>query len=205
MGIKSINEQLFSPLWFPCDGYWLYKENRYEYLDVVLSPFSHVQLFVTPWSVARQAPLSMGFSRQEYWNGLPFPSSGDLPDPGIEPASPASQADSLPTELWGKPYGAVSKHKIDTSRSWPIRIDRAWLLTNQNRGHCKQPGCPTLTTRKRLFFSRARTWARVFALVYTPLYWLSTRLSSSEIWLPVSSPPSVPPKPSAAICIQVWI
>ena len=53
---------------------------------------------VTPWTVACQAPLSMGFSRQEYWSGLPFPSPGDLPDPGIEPGSPALQADSLPTE-----------------------------------------------------------------------------------------------------------
>ena len=54
----------------------------------------------TPWTVARQAPLSMGFSRQEYWNGLPFPSPEDLPNPGIEPGSPpALQADSLLTEL----------------------------------------------------------------------------------------------------------
>ena len=53
---------------------------------------------VTPWSVTHQASLSMGFSRQEYWSGLPFPSTGDLPDPGIEPGSPALQADSLPTE-----------------------------------------------------------------------------------------------------------
>ena len=53
----------------------------------------------TPWTVARQAPLSMGFSKQEYWSGLPFPSPGDLPNPGIEPRSPALQADSLPTEL----------------------------------------------------------------------------------------------------------
>ena len=58
----------------------------------------------TPWSVARQAPLSMGFSRQEYWSGLPFPSPGDLPNPGIKPWSPALQADSLPTELPGKPF-----------------------------------------------------------------------------------------------------
>ena len=58
----------------------------------------------TPWTVAHQAPLSMGFSRQEYWSGLPFPSPGDLPDPGIEPWSPALQADSLPSELPGKPY-----------------------------------------------------------------------------------------------------
>ena len=53
----------------------------------------------TPWTVAHQAPLSMGFSRQEYWSGLPFPSPGDLPNPGIEPRSPALQADYLPTEL----------------------------------------------------------------------------------------------------------
>ena len=57
----------------------------------------------TPWTVARQAPLSMGFSRQEYWSGLPFPSPGGLPNPGIEPGSPALPADSLPTEPPGKP------------------------------------------------------------------------------------------------------
>ena len=54
---------------------------------------SHVQHFVTVWTVARQAPLSMGFSRQEYWSGLPFPSPGDLSNPGFEPRSPALQAD----------------------------------------------------------------------------------------------------------------
>ena len=53
----------------------------------------------TLWTVACQAPLSMGFFRQVYWSGLPFPSLGDLPDPGIEPGSPALQADDLPTEL----------------------------------------------------------------------------------------------------------
>ena len=57
---------------------------------------------VTPWTVAHQAPLSIGFSRQEYWSGLPFPSLGDLLDPGIKPGSPALQVDSLPTELLGK-------------------------------------------------------------------------------------------------------
>ena len=53
----------------------------------MLSPFSHVQLFVTLWAVAFQAPLSMGFSRQVYWSGLPYPPPGDLPNPGIEPVS----------------------------------------------------------------------------------------------------------------------
>ena len=69
----------------------------------VLSCFSHVQLFATPWTVAHQALLSLGFSRQEYWSGFPFPSPGDLPDPGIEPGSPALQADSSPPEPPGKP------------------------------------------------------------------------------------------------------
>ena len=65
--------------------------------------FSCVQLFVTPLSVALHAPLSMGFSRQEYWNGLPFPSPGGLPDPEMEPKSPAFQEDSLPSEPPRKP------------------------------------------------------------------------------------------------------
>ena len=55
-----------------------------------------------PWTVAHQCPLSMGFSRQEYWSGLPFPSPGDLPDPRIKPGSHALQADSLPSEPSGK-------------------------------------------------------------------------------------------------------
>ena len=64
---------------------------------------SRARLFVTPWTVAHQAPLSMRFSRQEYWTGLPFPSPGDLPKPGIKPRSPASQADALTSEPPGKP------------------------------------------------------------------------------------------------------
>ena len=63
---------------------------------------SCVWLFVILWTVACQAPLSMGFFRQEYWSMLPFPSPGDLSDRGIEPRSPALQVDSLPTELWRK-------------------------------------------------------------------------------------------------------
>ena len=58
----------------------------------LLSRFGRVRLFVAPWTVACQVPLSMGFSRQEYWSGLPFPSLGDLPDPGTEPTSLMSPA-----------------------------------------------------------------------------------------------------------------
>ena len=70
---------------------------------VKVKSLSRVRLFVTPWTAASQAPPSMGFSRQEYWSELPFPSPGDLPDPGIEPRSPALQADTLTSEPPGKP------------------------------------------------------------------------------------------------------
>ena len=64
---------------------------------------SCVRLFAIPWTVIYQASLSMVFSRQEYWSGLPFPSLGDLPDPGIEPRSPTLQADALPLSHQGSP------------------------------------------------------------------------------------------------------
>ena len=72
-----------------------------------MKSLSRVQLFATPWTVAYHTPPSVGFSRQEYWSGLPLPSPGDLPDPGIEPKSPALQVDSLRTELQGKPLKRI--------------------------------------------------------------------------------------------------
>ena len=72
--------------------------------EVTVMSLSHVRLFATPWTVAYQAPLSMGFSSQEYWNGLPFPSPGYLSDPGIEPMSLAFRTDALLSESAGKPY-----------------------------------------------------------------------------------------------------
>ena len=70
-------------------------------MKVKVKSFSPVLLFVTPWTVAHQAPPSMGFSTQEYWSGLPFPSPGDLPDPGIKPRFPTLQADALTSEPSG--------------------------------------------------------------------------------------------------------
>ena len=69
---------------------------------------SHVQLFGTPETVAHHGPLSLEFSRQEYWNGMPYSAPGDLLDPEIEPGSPALQADSLPSEPPGKPMMLLS-------------------------------------------------------------------------------------------------
>ena len=86
--------------------YWLLLFRRWDISNLVQSKWSevkvkslsHVRLFATPWTVTYQAPPSMGFSRQEHWNGLPFPSPGDLPNPGIEPRSPALQAEALTSE-----------------------------------------------------------------------------------------------------------
>ena len=76
----------------------------------LLKSLSRVQLFVTPWTVAYQVSPSMGFSRQEYWSGLPFPSPGDLPNPGIERGSPTLEADALTSEPPGK-------QKLDTEET----------------------------------------------------------------------------------------
>ena len=91
------------PLW---KTVWQFLKKLYINLQCVsvnVKSISCVRLFVTPWTVARQAPLSMEFFRQEYWSGLPFPSPGDLPTPGIKPGSPALQADASPSEPPGKP------------------------------------------------------------------------------------------------------
>ena len=75
---------------------------------------SRVRLFSTTWTVARQAPLSMGFSWQEYWSGLPCPPPGDLPNPGSDPRSPTLQADSLPSEAPGKPPSLMMLISVST-------------------------------------------------------------------------------------------
>ena len=86
--------------------WWLHNAIVFILLNLILKmkSLSCVRLFAIPWTAACKAPLYMGFFGQELWSGLPFPSPGDLPDPGIKPRSPALQADSLPSELPGKPW-----------------------------------------------------------------------------------------------------
>ena len=80
-----------------------------------MKSLSRLQLFSTPWAVARQVPPSMGYSRQEYWSGLPFPSPGDIPNPGIEPGSPTMRAESLPSEPPEKPkVTTTTKKKVSS-------------------------------------------------------------------------------------------
>ena len=91
---------------------------------------SHVRLFVTPWTAARQAPLSTKFSRQEYWSGLPFPPSGDLPDPGTEPkslASPALAAGFFATAPPGKPHS--DKYMYMNIHNGIFTVARKWKQT----------------------------------------------------------------------------
>ena len=87
-----------------------------------MKSLSRVRLFVTPWTVAYQASPSMGFSRQEYWSGLPFPSPGDLPDPGIEPGSPTLEADALTSEPPGKPISLTEY--ISNKSQWKNGVDK---------------------------------------------------------------------------------
>ena len=95
--IQQGQDHLFNK-WYQKD--WTATCKRIKLLPhtVKVKSLSRVQLFATPWTVAYHAPPSMGFSRQESWSGLPFPSPGGLPDPGIEPGSPALEADTLPSE-----------------------------------------------------------------------------------------------------------
>ena len=123
---------------------------------LLLSCFSRVQLFATPWTVAYQASPSMGFSRQECWSGLPFPSPGDLPDPGIEPGSPALQADALLSEPPGKPSlypKHPSKEKNKTKQNKVKSLSRSQLLATPWTGAYQAP--PSMG------FSRQEYWSRV--------------------------------------------
>ena len=96
-----------------------------------MKSLSRVQLFATPWTVASQAPLSMGFSRQRYWNGLPFPLLGNLPDPGIEPKSPAlaggffdtggSVVKNLPTNAGNVGWSPGSGRSLEEGNGNPLQ------------------------------------------------------------------------------------
>ena len=104
---------------------------------------SFVSNSATPWSVAYQAPLTMGFSRQEYWSGLPFPSPGDLPNPGIEPGSPTLQVDGLPSELPGK-------LQVNLASNWTVRLGKNESFQSQS------------IQFQQLMFSTARVFLFIF-------------------------------------------
>ena len=115
MGRAMLSKSLiqFSVDGWSCVPSWLFK----------VKSLSLVQLLATPWTVAYQPPLSMGLSKQEYWSELPFPSPGDLPNPGIKPGSPALQTDALPFEplhllfTWGQTMVEVMKIMVTSLKT----------------------------------------------------------------------------------------
>ena len=96
---------------------------------------SCVQLFATPWTVAHQASLSMKFSRHEYWSGLPFPSSGNLPNPGIESGSSTLQANALLSELLGKPWCILTINKFTSGRRNKNQLSLSRLISRDPEMH----------------------------------------------------------------------
>ena len=130
---------------------------------------------VTPWTVARQAPLSMGFPRQEYWSALPFPFPGDLPGPGIEPALLHSQADSLPPSHQGSLRLTTAINKVkpgdqEPSRSrWGMKeiCPNPWIL-----GNCRRWLCSVLTFTSEY---KVYHWVRVTQP------WLRSRKTRSKL------------------------
>ena len=131
---------------------------------------SRVRLFATPWTIAYQAPPSMGFSRQDCWSGLPFPSPGDLPDPGIEPGSPTLQADALPSE----PPGSL----------FPFNVDQGILFLSHPTPVCSSPVGTQASTDLIVsgflsaFFCSVQLLSRV-QLFVTP--WTAARQASLSI------------------------
>ena len=119
----------------------------------IRSYFSCARLFVTLWTIACQASLSMGFSRRECWNGLPCRLPGDLPDPGIKPVSPALQADSLLSDPWGKPiyhvycsiiYNSQDVETIHTSNNRWIDKENVEYANNGMLFSIFKKGNPTI-------------------------------------------------------------
>ena len=150
---------------------------------------SRVRLFTTSWTIDYQAPPSMGFSRQEYWSGLPFPSPGDLPNPRIKPKSPALQGNALPSEPPGKPQEVTKAKAMAIGVApWPQvtagqevqRIHHLqafqWFVSTQvlvvNPSQGKMPCCLrwTLTdihTMQLSFFkSLLITWSFFFSFIH---------------------------------------
>ena len=126
-------------------------------LLLLLSRFSRVQFFATLWTVAQQAPLSMGFSRQEYWSELPCPPPGDLPEPGTGPMSLALQADSLPLSHQGSPHPLHGPSQL-----WQTKVS---LSSVQSLSRVRLFATPWTTARQAsLFITISRSSLRLTSI-----------------------------------------
>ena len=142
--LHSICQQIWKTQQWPQDwknqfSFQSQRKTIQRMFKVKVKSLSPVRLFAILWTIAHQAPLSMGFSRQEYWSGLPFPSLGDLPNPGIEPGSPALQTDTLTAELPGKPKNVQTTTQLHSSHTqWKPTPE---LLSGKSHGWKSLVGC----------------------------------------------------------------
>ena len=134
----------------------LIEKNSSKHKSQKVKLLSRVRLFATPWTVAHQAPPSMGFSRQEYWSGMPFPSPGDLPGPGIEPRSLALQADALTAEPPGKPHVHITPVAQMVKNLPAMGETQAWSLGWEN------PVEKGLATHSSIFAWRSLAYGEKF-------------------------------------------
>ena len=141
---------------------------------------SHVWLFAIPWTVVYQASLSMGFSKQEYWSGLPFPSPGDLPEPGIEPRSPALQADSLPSEECGSRWIYETCKQLSVLNFFSSRKSKHTILWQTPRVGRDGNFTPWVTARVK-----QREWRGYEVLLGWITWW-------AVLWVEVDGETAVP-------------
>ena len=140
---------------------------------------SHVQPLGTPWTVTHQAPLSIGFSRQEYWSGLPFSSPGDLPDPEIEPTSPAWAGRFFTTE----PPVTVVSTKVHLLLEWPVWgsshwTPKAWILVSRSQYIACEPAENILVSqRSQAQASLSQTSSLCWDWSFQPMSTLSRKFS----------------------------
>ena len=127
------------------------------------SSLSHVQLFATPWTVARQAPLPMGFSRQEYWSGKPFPPPGDLVDSGMDPGSPALQADSYCLSRQGSPSNYIKSCLLSFSFTGPVGSVHFLFWSSQHTVYSMAADFPFMTKERLCREASLEQWRAMFA------------------------------------------
>ena len=141
---------------------------------------SHIQFFVTLWIVAWQVPLSMGYPRHKYWSGLPFPPPSDLPHPGIEPTSPALQADSLPAEPSGKPLRTSYFMITAIMKNYTYLLLPSWICDWKTRIQTTKVNCHSLIMMPCI---GGKTTVFQYS-IFTNVYYIQMNICENKLTLP---------------------